>query len=663
MLNAFYTYKDNFDLMTKKIILIFENSKIEPTLNSEVNNESLIIAGNEGIKDEITNLGYTCKLINNYSKNPKNELNAAIQWVKNWPDKPILNGKNFKDLLVYDELSIFWFLESRFFSYRIQNLIPLIEQIKNMIKIENPTEIFIQGNSDLHNIIKKKYGNTIQKIYFKSIEKEDSRTSYKSYSGNRFLKLLALKFFRGIDIFSKKDQITKNPILIITEMAYWRPDYDYDEKKIIHKDTIFHEVIKNLKASNLPIRIIDFENKPKRLLKSNFLKNERQKTLGATVEPWENYINLEIIKKTKKYNHDLEQLWKKLKNSEEFEKSLTYDDIPLYDILKNDIEFLLKTFKSYMSITFIETAKRILDGIKPSIILMHDEYGTLQLSIIKEAKKRNIPTISIQHGSNTESSISYVHPKHHIRDETNNLNFPLPQKICVWSEKSKEDLIKSGNFPDDIPVITGDPKIDFLPYAITRFNQKNICKKLKIPSEKKIIVYATQPFANIQEKELITNSIFRSIKKLDDTFLLIKVHPNEDNLSFYKEIAEKFKVTNYSIQQFFNLYEILFISDVVINAYSTVGIEAMRMKKPVISLDMFGLHGNDPLIKSGISIVVNSETQLIPAIKNCFKIKDIDKIITERELFAEREIGKVDGQASSRIFNLILELKKNNTNI
>jgi len=144
---------------------------------------------------------------------------------------------------------------------------------------------------------------------------------------------------------------------------------------------------------------------------------------------------------------------------------------------------------------------------------------------------------------------------------------------------------------------------------------------------------------------------------LDDVFLLIKAHPNETNLSFYKEIAKKFEVKNYSIQQFFNLYEILYISDVVINAFSTVGIEAMRMKKPVISLDLLRLHGNDPLIKSGNSTIVNSETQLIPAIKHCFKIKNIEKMITDRELFAEKEIGRIDGQAAKRIFNLIMELK------
>ena len=85
--------------------------------------------------------------------------------------------------------------------------------------------------------------------------------------------------------------------------------------------------------------------------------------------------------------------------------------------------------------------------------------------------------------------------------------------MCVWSEKSKDILIKNGNFPDNVPIVTGDPKIDFLPKAIKQFNRENICKKLKILPETKVIVFATQPFSNIEEKELIVTSVFKSIDK------------------------------------------------------------------------------------------------------------------------------------------------------
>ncbi len=646
--------------MTKKILLIFESTKIESILISNVSDETLIITGSQKIKDQITNLGYNCKTINNYSKNSKYENEKAIEWIKSWPDKPIIGDKSFKELLVYDKFSIFWFLESRFYYYRIQSLIPLIEQIKNMMEQENPLEIFIHGNIDVYKIIKQKYDKEIQKIEFSSNKKNTNSISHKSYSGNQFFKLLALKFFRGLKLSSTNNSEEK-PILIITEMGNWRPDYDYEEGKIIHRDTFFHNIVKQLKNSKYPIRIIDYENQAKRLLKSKSLKDEREKEFGVPVESWENYISLEIIKKTRKFSHELEQLWNKISITNEFDKTLTYENFSLPEILKTDIEYLLKSFKSYMSITFIETSKRIIDTIKPSIILMHDEYGALQLSIIKEAQKRNIPTVSIQHGANTASSISYIHSKQHIVDKSKYLNFLLPQKICVWSEQSKDILIKQGNFPDDIPIITGDPKTDFLPNVIKQFNHEQICQKLKIPTNKKILVFVTQPLPNIEEKEIITNSIFKIIKNFDNVFLVIKVHPRETDLSFYKNMAEKFNVRNYSIQQFSNLYEILFISNIVLVAYSTAGIEAMRMKKPVISLDMMGLNENQPLLKSGIPIIANSEDKLISSIKKCLESENVEKMIHEGQIFAEKELGKADGQSSTRIVNLIKELTRNNS--
>ena len=82
-------------------------------------------------------------------------------------------------------------------------------------------------------------------------------------------------------------------------MANWRPDYDYEEKKIIHRDIIFHNIVKQLKNSKYNIRIIDFENQAKRLIKSRSLKGEREKEFGVPVESQENYISLEIIKKTR----------------------------------------------------------------------------------------------------------------------------------------------------------------------------------------------------------------------------------------------------------------------------------------------------------------------------------------------------------------------------
>ena len=64
--------------------------------------------------------------------------------------------------------------------------------------------------------------------------------------------------------------------------------------------------------------------------------------------------------------------------------------------------------------------------------------------------------------------------------------------------------------------------------------------------------------------------------------IILKPHPHED-LSEYEEILKKSKPTNFFIIQG-NLQELLSISDIVVSNYSTVILDALAMKKPVIEL-------------------------------------------------------------------------------
>jgi len=639
----------------KDLVFIFEETNADKLLQS-IKNEKIVICGNDIIKSKISKLGYSCKSITEYSDDPYCDIKHSIDWIKNWPDKPILNGKSLKKLLVYNDISIYWFLETRFFVYRIQTLIPLIEQVRRILSSEKPNKIWINGNIDVKHIANELCDNEVPIKFFQETPK--TNVSYKSYSGFPILKLLLLKLLRGLSLFLSKPKKLTNPVLVLTEVNNWRDDYYHNTKKYIKKDVTFHKIIQKLLKKSIPVTIIDFENQPRRLFNAYSLNKKRNKSYGVTVEPWEKYITFNIIRKSIQFNKQLKKISNALKHSTEFKNSLVYDNISLYKILKNDIEDLFKSFKTFTAVTFIETSKRILEIKKPSTILMHDEYGTIQLCFINQAKKQNIPTLAIQHGVNTETGVSYVHKPEHVDGIDKRLNFPLPDKMCVWSELSKNNLIKFGNFPESIPFVTGDPKVDFLPEVIEKFNAIEIKKNLKIPKEKKNILFATQPLPLIEEKKLITRNVMNSVKKLQNCFLIIKMHPRESDFSFYQKLANESKIIDYLLVRFHNLYELLSIADTVIVPFSTVGVEAMRMEKPVIAMNLLGLHDADPLIKSNVALVVKTETELIPTIKKCLDEQNMHEIIESGRVFAQKELGIADGSSSERIVNLLLELIK-----
>jgi len=84
----------------------------------------------------------------------------------------------------------------------------------------------------------------------------------------------------------------------------------------------------------------------------------------------------------------------------------------------------------------------------------------------------------------------------------------------------------------------------------------------------------------------------------------------------------------------------------------------MRLRKPVIAMNMMNLHDDDPLIQSKIPNIVKNSIELIPTIKRCLETKNTI-MLDKGESFAKKEIGVADGFSAKRITELILSLKKN----
>jgi len=642
-------------LVEKNLVFVFENDNVEDFIKkNNLENNALVICNNYEIKENLSKMKLKCKMVNDY-KLSENQITKSIEWLKSWPNKIIWNGKNFKEIFLYNEISLFWFLESRLYHKRIHELITLIEQVKMILSIEQPDKVWIIGDRDLQHIVSQLH----VKIEYSKISNKQikSTISDDSYAGFLTWKLFLLKIARGILSPKIKFRNKNNPVLFITEVGSWRKTYDYATKNYRYQDVFFHNIIKKLMEKGQPIEIIDFENRPARLLSSYSLNKKRIQTFKSSVEPWEKFLTFKIILKSKKAHQKFKTIWLNLKKSNEFKKSLQLDGISIYDIVKDDFEELFNSFKALAAIAMIETISRIVDIKRPLEIIMHDEYGAIQLSALYAAKKHGIPTLSLQHGIIYDDVFSYTHNYEDINNERKELNFALPDKMCVWSENAKEALINSAKFHPSALEVTGDPKMDFFKNAEKDYNRKRILKNANIPEGKKIILLATENLPNFKERMMMANAVLESMSNLSEFFLVIKMHPNESNWSIYEKIAKKFGITSYSILRDISLYELIHISELVIISYSTVALEAMRMLKPVISLNLMGLHNEASIIKNNLAIEVREKSELIPSILDCIKNKNEEKI-KRAKIFAEQELGKIDGKVTDKIVSIILELKQ-----
>ena len=636
--------------MVKKIVFIFDDKDIHSFLEkNEIQKDSLIVCNKNEIREKISKMNLNCKLITEYRLSNEQKI-KSLKWIKEWSNIKIENGKNIKEILEYSGTSLYPYIESRLYHKKIQGLITLIEQIKNVFSQEIPEKVWLIGNADLSHIVTHIHGNLEGSIIIKHT---NSQTSEESNSGFLLWKLLLLKIFRGL--FSNKKIKNKKSILVISELGSWRKTFNISKNEYEFQDVFFQNIIKKLKEKEKKIEIIDFENKQNRLFSSYSINKKRADVFNCTVEPWEKFLSLKIILKSYSNHKKFKKIWSKLKNSKKFQESLKVGNISIFELVKEDFEGLFNSFKALAAISMIDTTQKIIEQKMPSTIVMHDEYGALQYSFLNVAKEKSIPTLSIQHGEIGDNVFAYTHSN---EDITNDVKFFLPNKMCVWSENIKKSLVNSGKFSSDIIKVTGDPKNDYLKYVLNDFDRKNILKEINVPVDKKIIFFATENLTDLDERKQIAEAIIKSMLDLKQFFLIIKMHPNETNVELYQKIINELKISEYKILSDYDIHKLLFISDIVLINHSTVGLEAMRLLKPVISVNLMGLHDETTMINNEFVIEVRKAEELKSAIINGIKSIKQEEIINAKK-FAEKILGEIDGNAADRIVNEIIDCDDN----
>ena len=222
----------------------------------------------------------------------------------------------------------------------------------------------------------------------------------------------------------------------------------------------------------------------------------------------------------------------------------------------------------------IEILKKLFSKHQFLCALVQTETRVHDLIIIKLAKKQNIPVILLKHGIQTRSKNFLRHEKFYRIIPVN------PNKCLVWGNADLKQLTENGVLRDNIEVL-GAPFYDKI------FQNK-------IPSYQELdnfILFATDFKANhnlktitvqsMKKYEMIINSVYNSVVKHDKK-LVIRPHPLKDIGE--KELAKKLDPEIKVVIGGSILPLIKSSSLVVVTDNSSVILEALALKKPVISI-------------------------------------------------------------------------------
>lgn len=523
----------------------------------------------------------------------------AVTVIKTLPNKKI-RGKSLKEILSYENVTLWWFTE--FFLF-----LRLKEILKSAKRKSKNFDLFL---------------SLFVKYYILA------KTLLRSFLGHLFCLRYNTK---------RTENIPK--IIAINYSRGWGEVTNLKLKK--QKDDLGQgNIINELIARNKEVIALDQDTSLFVDVKTLLEKAIYKKGLW---KPVETYLTLMIIRKVLRTYREFRKEIKKMERDE---------DLQFLDPLEDNF-YISFRYHIFYAMLYIELMKRAIEIENPDLILITCEYCLLGRAAVIAGKLKGVPTLALQHGNIHPYHIGYFHPTEEISDEITPQYCPIPDKTAVYSPYDKELLFNVGHYPSDSVVVTGSSRYDILNHADKIYDKTNIFKSLGLDTNKKMVLWTTQTHGlPLGENMQNISAVYNTINSLGDVQLVIKLHPGEDqrallykkNKLFMPVIAGKKADT----------YALLYASDLMITRHSTTATEAVALNKPVVILNLSGEPDPVEYVKESVALGVYDEKDLKATIEKL--LQDDSELAQNRRKYIEKHLYKIDGKATERVVKLIGEM-------
>ncbi len=308
---------------------------------------------------------------------------------------------------------------------------------------------------------------------------------------------------------------------------------------------------------------------------------------------------------------------------------------------------------------------------KPDIVFLAHLFDEPEINFLREAKRRGVKTLGL---INSWDKVT-----------TRCILRLFPDKLVVFNETVKKELIKYDDFPGEKVFISGLPQYDiFFKKPATVSSREVFFKKIGFLPNKRIILYA--PISGRKSNWDIIDllhSLNQQKKFGENVEILVRFQPNdfveEKDLKMRPWLHYDYPGKRFSSKRgvdwdmdtgdLNHLVDTLNYISVLVCYGTSLSIDAAVFDRPVINLD-FELHKSEKLRWSptqfytlehyskalsngGIRIVRDTE-ELVRWINTYLETPHLDK--EGRENLVLQQCGVTDGKAGERIGNLVISM-------
>jgi len=563
------------------------------------------------------------------------------------------NNKKIPELFLYNDISLYWFFYP-FLYAEIKNTTSFLTKFIKFIEDEKPELVKITDDFRTFDIIK-------QICNQKEIKFQYSKLLFLKYylrkKIGRHIRKYRLQKMTELKIKKRRElHLTKfgnipnldNKILFVSADIYRRFVVNLEKHVIEKGEYILQDILRYFsKKENIIGISVDYD--------VNFNLTNFIERLQSELE----WIPVELLfDHSKKSNHDtFFKNYNNIISDKNFHELFKFNNILIWSQIENVFEQMKYCPYLPFWLKLIDSLTIIFSTKKPKSVFLLYETGPLALAFITVCNQLNIKTIGIQHGIIAENWKYYtISP---LQSSTNPHGFPLPTYMLLFGNFSKNILLKNG-YPEKQLFIFGNPVFFELNEKELILTKTNLYTKYKINNQKKIILFTTimleKEYAsllgdydyNIQ----IWQKLLKNFSGKKDVIIILKPHPGE-SITRYKKLLEEYDSSNVIIADD-NILELIYISTVVVSMFSSILIDSLCLKKPVIEVNFDNV--KSPLQLSQLGAVIETNLSNLPkTILDLLYDDELKNILIRNGKIVIKEIYNIPEENPASLIQRLLE--------
>ena len=634
------------------------------------------VAVGKPLADHIADEWGSCHCLDDYLDLPEGEeiKKMAIDWLDDWVDRSRAEGGSYKELATVDGIGLWWFILPVLIP-DVQRCIQLIEGVTAMLKVERPERIVLVDVAGrlpypmrlwLDDNLPGKIAQLVCAEHKVAVRRVHPGVLHSISWLARWAKAaLAVSVYYALirDLVvcwriwlsrgkpSGPSANNVGTVALISSPVYWRQTID-QRGEVVVDDAVAGSSAHELAARGYRVLGIDVDLGTPNWRQFGVLR-EKRKQADIDWRAIEHYRPFTSIGARRLRKKKIRKIAHQGGSAAVREWGMAYKTVCLAGVLGSRFDFIYDRYIE-QALGYMDALEHGLKREKVQLFLLVYEEGAPGRGATLIGQRHGVPTMALQHGGLSSPFVPAYYMKSVSTDPAGDpVACPIPNCTAVYGEHMRSMLVDISNYPSENVDVVGWPAYDGIVNMLQLTTQAEARAAMQLDATVPVVLVISQTFYTRENWVHYAEVVLGAAVDMPRVQWVIKLHPSEQ-VEAWQERIEAYGLEGRIALYTEDLHLLLSTCDAVVSWYSTVILEAVLCRKPVVCIKIPGCLAPVDYIRDGLVVEASSTGDLERILGGVMDSAQEWKEWTSRSVQAlEKYVYRPDGMASGRVADLV----------